>query len=240
MQLKVLKRMIPHFVKIAIVKSIFRIKHINKNCKISFSCQITRHSELENMTRIYGNTIFNGKLGYGSYICSDCCLSAHIGRFTSIAPYVRCNPGRHPIGAPFATTSPSFFSLNDNGFQNGSTFAKRQMFDEYNYIDKERKIAVKIGNDCWIGEGAFLVGGIEIGDGAIVLAHAVVTKDVPAYAIVGGIPAKIIKYRYDDETIEFLKRIKWWNMPPSWLSEHWELLCDIDKLKEHFNSQNIC
>ena len=109
------------------------------------------------------------------------------------------------------------------------------MFDELKYYDIERKISVKIGNDCWIGEGAFLVGGITIGDGAVILAHAVVTKDVPPYAIVGGVPAKIQKYRYDEETIDFLQKIQWWNSPIEWLQENWELLCDLDKLKKYYS-----
>ena len=102
------------------------------------------------------------------------------------------------------------------------------------YYDKRKKIDVKIGSDCWIGEGVFLVGGIEIADGAMVLAHAVVTHNVPPYAIVGGVPAKIIGYRYDDETIQFLLKVQWWNKPIQWLKENWELLSDLKKFKQTF------
>ena len=69
------------------------------------------------------------------------------------------------------------------------------------------------------------------------LAGAVVTKDVPPYAIVGGVPAKIIRYRYDEETIAFLLRIKWWDMPEDWLKENWRLLNDMDKLKAYIQKQ---
>ena len=100
----------------------------------------------------------------------------------------------------------------------------------------EMKEVVNIGNDCWIGENVFLVGGINIGDGAVILAGAVVTADVPAYAIVGGIPAKIIKYRYDENTIQLLQKFKWWNKDISWLKENWELLCNIEQLKEYIIS----
>ena len=65
-------------------------------------------------------------------------------------------------------------------------------------------------------------------------ANAVVTKDVPPYAIVGGVPAKVIGYRYDDETIQFLQKTKWWNNQPVWFEKNWRLLNDIDKLKEYF------
>ncbi|MDL4470788.1 CatB-related O-acetyltransferase [Citrobacter braakii] len=68
-----------------------------------------------------------------------------------------------------------------------------------------------IGNDVWIGNDVVLKGGISIGDGAVVAANSVVTKDVPPYAIVAGVPAKIIKYRFESDIIEQLLKIKWWN-----------------------------
>ena len=88
-----------------------------------------------------------------------------------------------------------------------------------------------IENDCWIGENVFIAGGVTIGDGAVVLAAAVVTRDVPSYAIVGGVPAKVVKYRYDEGTISTLLEIQWWNKGVEWLEEHWTLLCDVEKLK---------
>ena len=228
--------LIPSFVPRLIKLLFFKLKNFGQNRQVAWSCSITRRSQLEGMNRIYSNTAFNGRLGYGSYICERCCLSADVGRFTSIASHVRCTSGRHPYQAPFATTAPCFFSLNKRHWQNGGTFAKRQCYEEFSYYEKEREIAVKIGNDCWIGDGAFLVGGVQVGDGAVVLAHAVVTKDVPPYAIVGGVPARVIRYRYDEETIAFLQRIQWWNNSPSWFKDHWELLCDIKKLKKYYNS----
>ena len=166
-------------------------------------------------------------MGYGSYIAPHCEIVANIGRFTSIAPYVRTNRGLHPYTFPYATTCPMFFSTQR---QNGHTFADRMMFDEL------RNNTI-IGNDCWIGENAFLVGGITIGDGAVVLAGSVVTKDVPPYAIVGGVPAKVIKYRYDEDTIRFLLDFKWWEKDIKWLQQNWELLCNIEEMKRMSHSQ---
>lgn len=190
--------------------------------RFTFTTDVHISSTFEGANVIGDNTKFCGNMGYGSYICNDCSIIGYIGRFTSIAAEVKNVQGVHPIGSPYATTSPMFFSLKK---QSGITFAKKQLFDEM-------RAPISIGSDCWIGQRAFFVGGLTIGDGAVVLAGAVVTKDVPPYAIVGGVPAKILKYRYDEETIQFLLEKKWWNMPVEWLKENSALLCDIDKLKE--------
>ena len=184
-------------------------------------------SYFEGANKLDKHVLFRGKLGFGSYVGAHCEIEANIGRFTSIAPYVHNNRGTHPYTYPYATTSPMFYSTQ---CQNGSTFADNMMFDEFRSF-------VEIGNDCWIGENVFLAGGITIGDGAVVLAGAVVTKNVPPYAIVGGIPAKVIKYRYDDETIRFLLDFKWWTRDISWFEENWRLLCNIDKLKEYAKNE---
>ncbi len=202
---------------------------------IPMSSYVSPGSTFEGMSQVHYNVSFYGHLGYGSYIGPNCRLNADIGRFTSIASNVHVISGRHPYTYPFATTSPAFFSLNRQHFQNGSTFAKKQMFEETSYYDNQRGVAVKIGSDCWIGEGTAIISGVKIGDGAVVLAHAVVTQDVPPYSIVGGVPARILKFRYDENTIDFLLRTKWWNQSSEWLSENWELLCDIEKLKENFD-----
>lgn len=80
-----------------------------------------------------------------------------------------------------------------------------------NQINKDRFGKIKIGNDVWIGEGAFIRRGVKIGDGAIIASHSVVSKDVAPYSIVGGVPAKHIKFRFEDNIIEQLIEIKWWD-----------------------------
>lgn len=90
-----------------------------------------------------------------------------------------------------------------------------------------------IGNDVWIGYEAVVMAGVTIGDGAVIGTRAVVTKDVPAYTIVGGIPAKTIRKRFPDETIDALLALKWWDWPEEKIAENIGAIQNgrIDKLK---------
>lgn len=95
---------------------------------------------------------------------------------------------------------------------------------------------VIIGNDVWIGTGVMILSGVTIGDGAVVGANAVVTKDVPPYAIVGGNPARIIRYRFDEEAIKKLLAIAWWNWPDEKIAAAMDLLLsgDIKEFISHY------
>lgn len=95
-----------------------------------------------------------------------------------------------------------------------------------------------IGNDVWIGYNATIMPGIHIGDGAIIATNAVVTKDVPSYSIVGGNPAKLIRYRFDEETIDILNTLKWWNWDVEKITENIPILTsnNTDDLKELLKS----
>lgn len=125
-----------------------------------------------------------------------------IGKFCSIA-----------CGAKFLFTSANHTQ------KSLSTYPFPIFFEEWD-LDKKQvasawdnKGDIVVGNDVWIGYEAVILSGVHIGDGAIIGTRAVVTKDVPPYTIVGGIPAKEIKKRYDEDTIEKLQQIKWWNWP---------------------------
>ena len=91
-----------------------------------------------------------------------------------------------------------------------------------------RKGDTIIGNDVWIGRESVIMPGVKVGDGAIIAAYSVVTKDIPAYTVCGGNPARLIKKRFDDELIDLLLRFRWWDLPPERLVEILPLLCDAD------------
>lgn len=141
-----------------------------------------------------------GKCSYGNPDIFIVNPQTKIGAFCSFGPRVVLGHGKHPIN--FLSTSPYFY------FERLGYKDKNQVGHE-EYWDLE---PIEIGNDVWIGDGVFVKNGIKIGDGAIIGARAVVTKDVPPYAIVVGSPAKIIKYRFDEETIKTLLELKWWEL----------------------------
>lgn len=211
------------------VRGIYYTLNFPSSVTICWGAKVDRHSKMEGCCKVYDHAVFSGELGYGSYIGNYSSIVGRIGRFSSIAPHTTVVCGRHPYKEPNVTTSPMFFSLI---CQNGHTFATEQSYDEFNWV--EEKVPVVIGNDVWIGARAFIIEGVTIHTGAMVLAGAVVTKDVPPYAIAGGVPAKIIGYRYDEETIALLLRSKWWEKDPQWLKEHWRIMNDMEEFKKVF------
>ncbi len=181
-------------------------------------------STFEGMNRILSRTQFRGSMGRGSYISHSSNLDARIGRFSSIGARVRVIQGAHPYKAPYVSTSPYFFS--DAG-QCGVSVLDEPVYDEHRYSDPGRRHAVVIGSDVWIGTDARLIAGVTVADGAVVLAGAMVTKDVPPYAIVGGVPARILGYRYDESVIARLLDIRWWDRDMSWINARHHLFTSL-------------
>lgn len=171
-------------------------------------------------------SIADSVIGFGTYIRDGCTIKCtEIGKFCSIAPNVKIVYGNHPT-ARYVSMHPSFYSENKIA---GLNFNRKTGFQEYTYCDTDRNLYCIIGNDVWIGTGALILSGIRIGDGAVVAAGAVVTKNVPPYAIVGGNPAKIIRYRFNEEQIDFLENFQWWDKDIEWIKNNIEMFDDIEK-----------
>lgn len=128
-----------------------------------------------------------------------------IGKYCSLANGVCIGVGNHPYKV--LTTHPFTYLDNDIQLYGNMPVA------ESNRLKRPEPAKTIIGNDVWIGHNAVVIGGVTVGDGAVIGAGAVVTKDVPPYAIVGGVPAKIIKYRFPQEIIDQLLEIRWWDLP---------------------------
>ncbi|MEK5040732.1 DapH/DapD/GlmU-related protein [Sporosarcina sp. FSL K6-3457] len=143
-----------------------------------------------------------------------------IGAFCSINYTASIGSKNHPI--KFVSTHPFLYNANRGFIESDNT--------EYRMDNK-----VIIGNDVWIGAHAVILPGVSIGNGAIVGAGAVVTKDVPPFAIVGGVPAKIIRYRFKQDIIEAMQEIKWWN----WTDEKIKSNLDLFYSPEEFVKKHL-
>lgn len=188
-----------------------------RKVKVSLSSRIRSKHSFSGYNKVGKKTFLNGHLGKYSYIGMNCTIIGEVGKFTSISPGVKCIVASHPTD--LISTSPSFYSKQKS---NLISF----------YKGKEELVSdkpVTIGNDVWIGEDVLIRGGVKIGDGAIIGMGAVVTKDVEPYTIVGGCPAKVIKKRFDEKTIDFLMNFKWWDKDEKFLKENSELFLDPKK-----------
>ncbi|WP_235941273.1 CatB-related O-acetyltransferase [Cyclobacterium roseum] len=175
------------------------------NCKIDPEARVYKYHMLNNTV-----------VGKGSYISLNARIyNTTIGKFCSIGPNLVCGWGLHPIHG--ISTSPAFYSVNG---QAGFTYAKETKVQEL--------IPVTIGNDVFIGANVVILDGVTIGDGAVIGAGAVVSKDIPPYAVAVGCPIKVIKYRFDEKTIDALLKSKWWDGDAESLKKVEEMFFDVE------------
>lgn len=174
----------------------------------SFFTMIDDASQVSRLANVNANVkVFRSKIGDYSYVGGKSrIINASIGKYCSIAGESSIGMGTHTLNN--LSTCPIFTEKN-NG--TGHSWCNESSENPY----KE----VNIGNDVWVGKRVMVMGGINIGDGAVIAAGAVVTKDIPAYALVGGVPARIIRFRFSEEIIKKLLDIRWWDLKEDKLKE---------------------
>jgi acetyltransferase-like isoleucine patch superfamily enzyme len=177
-----------------------------KNCSVGIYNTISDNVTLLDVTM--------GDFTYVSY--NTVIKHASIGKFCSIGPNCSIGLGVHPI-REVVSTHPIFYSTLK---QAQICFADKNYFDEY--------VRVDIGHDVWIGENVTIVDGVSIGNGAVIAAGSVVAKDVASYAVMGGVPATIIRFRFTDEQISELLELKWWDRSVESLELNFESFHNID------------
>lgn len=168
--------------------------------------------------------IFESVIGDYTYIMQNCQVQyTEIGKFCSIASYVRVHPVNHPTWRP--TTHHMTYRKKAYGF--GET-------DDEDFFDWRKDNKVNIGHDVWLGHNVTVKAGVTIGNGACIGSNSMVTKDIPPYAIAVGNTAKVISYRFPQEQIDAIEKIKWWDWTHDELKERLEHLTDMDKLLADF------
>ncbi|WP_417228370.1 CatB-related O-acetyltransferase [Amphritea sp.] len=178
------------------------------NVSVSLSSEVSTSSKLGRYVKVMAKaSVYDSKIDDFSYIAGGKVNRSTIGKFSAVGSGALVGGlGMHPTN--FLSIHPAFYSTKN---QCGINFAGEEFFSEY----KE----TTIGNDVWIGANAIILDGVNVGDGAIVGAGAVVTKDVPPYAVVTGVPARILRYRFTEEKARLLIGSLWWDLSDELLKE---------------------
>lgn len=169
----------------------------------------------EDVRILKGTKYYYGNVKFGKGTCitrNSLFANITVGNYTSIAQNFRTLPFVHDYTA---------FAVSYGGWKTMKIESERRPKIVY-YPQTE------IGSDVWIGEFVTVKGGVHIGDGAVVAAGSIVTHDVPPFAIVAGVPARFIKWRFEQEKIELMQSIKWWEWPKEKIRDNIEKLCEFD------------
>lgn len=181
-----------------------------KGLSVSEQSYFDKYTTFSEYNVLHGNnTLSRTSIGRFTYIAGAAISNTTIGHFCSIGPGTQIGGfGRHPVD--WASTHPVFYSTKK---QAGISFVDIDYFEEH-------VGPVVIGNDVWIGANVLILDGVAVGDGAIIAAGAVITQNVAPYAIVGGVPGKVIRYRFSPTIVQRFLELKWWDWPEEKLRRH--------------------
>jgi len=199
------------------------LRQLNGDLDLTFASNYSVLSDISKHSKVYTPfKIENSSVGTYSYInVNSKIFLTEIGKFCSIGSNFQSGLGIHPTNG--LSTSPMFYSkYPSNGYS---------LSDDK--ISNRKKVI--IGNDVWIGTNVIVLDGVKIGDGAVIAAGAVVTKDVDDYAIFGGVPARLIKYRFEKDIIAKMKEIKWWDFSFDKLQEVEQYFFNVDEFIKNYN-----
>lgn len=191
-----------------------------KICRKVFQRAAIKGSAVDRTARVdIGSVVAGCTLGRYSYVGEHTTIiETEVGSFSSISNYCAIGGGAHPV--EWVSTSPVF---------NSSKGILKKHFSDTHYEPYARS---RIGHDVWIGAHCLIKSGVTVGDGAVIGMGAVVTKDVGPYEIWGGNPAHLIRKRFDEDKIQKLLEIKWWEWPEEKIRRNANLFCDLEEFLE--------
>ena len=203
------------------------MKQLSETPDIAPDARVTK-CELGVYTEIAEGVQFTeSSLGDYSYLMERCdIIYTGIGKFTNIASDVRINPGNHPM--EWVSQHHFLYRCRMYGFRDEDNSA---------FFEWRRRQRVTIGHDCWIGHKAIILPGVTIGNGAVVAAGAVVTRDVAPYSVVAGVPAKVVSKRFPKQIWETLEATEWWDWDHETLKSRMDDFYDIRKFLQLYANQ---
>ena len=170
------------------IKQFIHRKRIGNTCSFGNRTTIDSTARFEGENKLLSHSVFlNSSMGYASYVSDHSFIkNTVIGRYTCIANEVMTVAGNHPLS--FASVHPAFYSTTQK-----LSYVKKNKFDDFHYLDSQKRISVVIGNDVWIGANVTVLPGVTIGSNTVIGAGSVVTKDIPSGVIALGNPCRVIR-----------------------------------------------
>lgn len=218
------------YAKAALRNTVVRARLQKKypTCRIFPGATMDKQSTLGKHNVLFEDvTVLKSVIGDHTYIQKNSIVSdAEVGKFCSIAMGVSVGLPQHSIS--MVSSHPAFYLKH--------TPLAKTYSDQDVFIASQKTI---IGHDVWIGQNSIIMNGLRVGSGAVIGAGSVVTRDVPPYAVIGGAPARIIKFRFEEKIRHDLLGCMWWDMPEKWLEKNYSLFQHPEKLLDVLRNKTL-